>query len=436
MPERLLTTASHGHLLTNHGVWSPDSRWVVYDVRSTADGSTFDGTRIERVEVATGRVEVLYEARQGACCGVATCCPVTGKVVFILGPERPTADWSYGPARRQGVVVDPARPGVIEPLDARDLVPPFTPGALRGGTHVHTFSADGRLVASTYEDAVLEVALRDGGGNAPEHNLRGIAVSVVGRPVRVSHRHPRNHDGAAFTTLVTQLHDAARPGSDEIERACEEGWIGTAGYLRADGSRQRHALAFQGTVRDLRGRPVVEAFVVDLPDDAAALATPGAGPLAGTPTTRPQPPAAVRQRRLTFTADRAYPGLAGPRHWLRSSPDGSAIACLMRDEAGIAQLFTISPLGGEPRQLTRGCHGVTSAFSFSPTGDRIACVIDASVCTVSVADGMITPLTEPTPHAPPRPEACVFSPDGTQIAFARVVPGTVGTWTQICAVDA
>jgi hypothetical protein len=34
-------------------------------------------------------------------------------------------------------------------LDARDLLPPFTPGALRGGTHVHQFSPDGMIVSST-----------------------------------------------------------------------------------------------------------------------------------------------------------------------------------------------------------------------------------------------------------------------------------------------
>jgi hypothetical protein len=435
MPERVLTTAPHGHVLTNHGVWSPDSRWIVYDVRSTPDGAVFDGSRIERVNVETGCVKVLHEASGGACCGVATCCPTDGRVVFIHGPERPTAGWSYGPARRRGVIVDPARPGSIEPLDARDLVPPFTPGALRGGTHVHTFSGDGRLVASTYEDAVLDAAVRHD-GHAPERNLRGIAVSVVGRPVRVPRGHPRNHDGTAFTVLVTRLHDTPRPGSDAIERACEEGWVGTGGYLRADGSRQRYALAFQGTVRDRQGRPVVEAFVVDLPDEPAQLEVAGDGPLAGTPTTRPSPPAAVRQRRLTFTTERGFPGLAGPRHWLRSSPDGSVIACLMRDDAGMPQLFTVSPLGGPLRQLTCVPRGIASAFSFSPTGDRIACVCDASVCTIAVADGALTRLTEPTPEAPPRPEACVFSPDGTRIAFARVVPGSAGGWTQVCVVDA
>jgi Tol biopolymer transport system component len=59
--ERQLTFRPHGHILTNTGVWSPDGRWIVYDVRSDPAGSVFDGTRIERVHADSGQVEVLYE---------------------------------------------------------------------------------------------------------------------------------------------------------------------------------------------------------------------------------------------------------------------------------------------------------------------------------------------------------------------------------------
>ena len=145
MPEpRQITTAPHGHVLTNSGVWSPDSRWIVYDVRSTPDGSVFDGTRIERVEVDTGRVEVVYESREGACCGVVTHSPVDDRLAFILGPERPTPAWSYGAARRQGVVVRTSHPGVAENLDAvhgrcsprRHPPPCIFAGRRRGEQHV------------------------------------------------------------------------------------------------------------------------------------------------------------------------------------------------------------------------------------------------------------------------------------------------------------
>jgi hypothetical protein len=433
MPARPLTTAPHGHVLTNTAVWSPDSRFVVYDTRSTPDGGIFDGTRIERVDVETGRVEVLYESRHGAACGVVTASPVDDRVVFILGPERPTAEWSYGAARRQGVVVHAGRPGMAEPLDARDLVPPFTPGALRGGSHVHVFSPDAALVSFTYEDAVLEAARGDGAAA----NLRTIGVAVCGNHVNVRKTHPRNHPGTAFSVVLVPVTSDPRPGSDDLARACEEGWVGTRGYRRADGAWQSRALAFQGTVRPSSGDSIAEVFIVDLPDDPAALLERGAGPLEGTATTLPAPPRGAIVRRLTFTADRPYPGIQGPRHWLRSSPDGERIALLARDDAGTVQLFTVSPRGGGPVQLTRTRHGIASAFSWSPTGEHVACVIDGSVCLVEIASGEVRAVADPVlDGSGPRPEACVFSPDGRRIAFAAVPPGPGGRgWAQVWVAD-
>ncbi len=429
---RQITSAAHGHLLTNAAVWSADGRWIVYDVRSSADGSMFDGTRIERVEVDTGRVEALYESRAGACCGVVTCSPVDDRVAFILGPERPEPDWRYGPARRRGVVVRAARPNVAEGLDARDLVPPFTPGALRGGTHVHVFSPDGELVSFTYEDAVLAGATP---GTA-ERNLLAVGVTACGRAVAVPATHPRNHSAHA-SVLVTRLTDDPRPGSDEISRACEEGWVGVAGYRRGDGSWQRRAIAFQGRVKAADGGELDEVFIVDLPDDPGGLLEPGPRPLAGTAVTRPAPPATVAQRRLTFTTHRRHPGIQGPRHWLRSSPDGSRIAFLARDDDGVVQLFTVPAAGGPPTQLTTSPWGIASSFTWSPAGEWIACVADGSVCLVDAADGTLQRLTPRTPVASgPRPEACVFSPDGTRVAYVRRMPaGDGGLHNQIFVVD-
>lgn len=435
MTERQITSAPHGHLLTNAGVWTSDGEWLVYDIRSDAAGTRFDGTRIERVEVATGRVEVLYESIEGACCGVVTVSPVDDRVVFILGPEHPTAGWCYGPARRRGVIVRSGAPGVIEPLDARDLVPPFTPGALRGGTHVHQFSPDGRLVSFTYEDALLDTAA---GAAGHQRNCRAVGVSVCGRPVSVSRSHPRNHDGGAWSVLVTDLDDEPPCGSNAISRACEEAWIGAAGYRRSDGSRQQRALAFQGTVVMPDGEAISEVFVVDLPDadaPAAGLDTPASSPLAGTPTTRPHPPVGVVQRRLTFTAGAVHPGIQGPRHWLRSSPDGDRIAFLARDEIGVVQLLTVSPGGGEPRPLTRLHASIESAFTWSPAGDRLACVIAGSVCLVDARDGEISKLTAQTGELAPRLEACVFSPDGRRVAYVRRVGSPAGEFNQLFTVD-
>jgi hypothetical protein len=249
--------------------------------------------------------------------------------------------------------------------------------------------------------------------------LRNVGVSAPLQPVRVAKDNPRNCDGAFFTVLVTRTVARPQPGSDEIDRACEEGWIGTHGYLRPDGSRQRHGLAFQGRVVLSQGQGIFEVFVADLPQD---LRIPGNGPLAGTQTRRPFAPNGTVQRRLSFTASRKYPGLQGPRHWLRSSPDGGRIAFLMKDDEGVAQLWTVSPLGGPVAQLTRNPQAIASAFTWSPNGKFIAHVMDNSVCATDAETGETSRLTERAEDATaPRPEACVFSPDGNQIAYVRPV---------------
>jgi hypothetical protein len=373
-------------------------------VRSDAAGAVFDGERIERVDVESGAVEVVYWAVNGAKCGVATFGPV-GEVVFILGPEHPTKEWDYGANRRQGVIV---RDGVASNLDARDLTPPFAAGALRGGTHVHVFSADGRMVSFTYNDYVVA---------AEERN---VGVCVLGRPVQASRGHERNHDGEGFSVLVTRTTARPRAGSDEIRRAVEDGWVGTAGK----------AIAFQGEVIAPDGRPIWEVFVVDLPED---LTVAGEGPLEGTTTRLPVPPKGVVQRRLTFTAGRKHPGISGPRHWLRSSPDGERIAFLMKDDGGAVQLWTVSPHGGEVRQLTRNEVSVGSAFSWSSDGRWIAHVLDGSVAVTEVESGETRRLTERVEgEGAPRAEACVFSPDGGRVAFVKQVEG----FNQIFVVDA
>jgi hypothetical protein len=428
---RQLTRGPGGRILSNTGVWSPDGQWIVYDTRPDAEGAVFSGTTIEMVNLATGEVRELYRSGSDACCGVVTFHPHEWKVAFILGPEHPTPDWQYCAWHRQGVVVDVNHAGVKANLDGCDITPPFIPGALRGGSHVHVWDHAGEWVSFTYEDHVLAQFK----SSSPTHdiNQRNVGVSVPGTPVRVSHAHPRNHDGNYFTVLVTRTTATPRPGSDDIERACEEGWVGTNGYVRPDGARQRHALAFQGEVLTRQGQPISEVFIADLPDD---LTKPGDGPLCGTETHAPYPPKGTVQRRLTFTADRRFPGIQGPRHWLRSSPDGSRIAFLMKDDAGIVQLWTVSPNGGAPRQLTTNSAPIASAFTWSPDGRQIAHVMDNSVCVTDAASGRTRRLTSRTEDASaPRPEACVFSPDGKRIAFVRRLPSARDSANQICVVE-
>ena len=413
-----VTWAPRGRILTNCNVWSPDGEWIVYDTRSDTYGTDFDGTRIVTVHVDSGDVRVLYESRNGACCGVATFSPTHPEVVFILGPEYPTPDWEYGPTHRQGVLVEIDGRGIARNLDARDLMPPGTPGALRGGSHVHVFSPDGAWISFTYNDAIL--ANFSEATEINDVDQRNVAVGVPDKPVEVSPGHPRNASGTFFSVLATRTCSHPRPGSDDILVAQEEGWIGTNGYVRADGTRQPRALAFGGTVLATDGSPLTEVFVADLPDDIARPSPDG--PLQGTPTRRPTPPFGTVQRRITHTEGRKFPGLAPPRHWLRGSPDGTEIAFLMRDDEGIVQIWAVSPNGGSPRPVTRGPWGVASAFTFSPDGLWVAYAADNSVFTVEFTTGRSRRLTPRASDADaPLPLAVVFSPDGSRIAYLRNV---------------
>jgi Tol biopolymer transport system component len=109
----------------------------------------------------------------------------------------------------------------------------------------------------------------------------------------------------------------------------------------------------------------------------------------------------------------------------------------MRDDAGVVQLWIVPPVGGEPRQITRDTWDLASAFTWNPHGHAIAYLADGSVQVVEVETGCSRRLAPRTSAAPsPRPEACVFSPDGTKIAYVRQVPTGGEVVNQIFVADA
>lgn len=413
--EQQLTFDPRGHQLTNINVWTPCSQWLAYDVRPS--GASFTGLTIERVNIATGQVEIVYRAQDGAHVGVVTVSPdAPARYVFIHGPEHPDSVWHYDFHHRRGVIVSEPDRELAITLDAMDITPPYTPGALRGGSHVHVFSPDGSRLSFTYNDHVMHE-------RAPALDLRNVGIAVPLHGVNPPKQHPREYDGSHYCVLVSTTTPTPQPGSDQINRAYEEGWIGLQGYGKPDGRRQRWALAFIGDTLSVKGEKLPEVFVVDLPDNDADYAKAGSAPLQGTESTLPAPPRGIQQRRLTHTSERRYPGVVTtPRHWLRSAPDGSAIAFLMKDDRGIVQLWTISPNGGEPRQVSQVEQGIQSAFSWHPQGGQIALVCDNSVMLCDMHSGQMRRLTKRTPQ-PPLGDAVVFSPDGKRVAFMREIAG-------------
>src|SRR5205814_9270329 len=57
---------------------------------------------------------------------------------------------------RGGMIIAADGSGKTRWLDSRNVVPPFTPGALRGGTHKHEPDASGQWIGFTYNDAVMK----------------------------------------------------------------------------------------------------------------------------------------------------------------------------------------------------------------------------------------------------------------------------------------
>lgn len=399
-----ITFAPRNHQLTNTRTWTPDSQWLVFDVRPS--GASFTGKTIERVNVHTGEVEVIYQAGDGAHVGVVTVHPNAERYVFIHGPENPDDQWQYDFHHRRGVVT---AAGETHNLDAMDITAPYTPGALRGGSHVHVYSPCGQYVSFTYNDHVMHEF-------DPARDQRNVGVAVPYGPVSPRGQHPREYGGSHWCVLVSQTTLQPQPGSDEINRAYEEGWVGS------------QALAFIGDTLSLTGEKVPELFLVELPRDEQGWKMPGDAPLSGTPTTLPAPPAGVRQRRLTFTHQRAYPGLVNvPRHWVRSNPQGTQIAFLMRDDSGVVQLWLVSPQGGEPQQLTHNRSDIQSAFNWHPSGNWLGFVLEGRIALCDAKSGAVSYLTTGSAN-PPSADAVVFSPDGHQIAWMEDVAGFRQLW--------
>lgn len=427
--ETQLTRDTAGHCLNTTQVFSRNSEWIVYDGRNhdTLIGSTSD---ISIVNTKTGEIRKVYQTKNasewGPGVGAATFSPAEDKVLFIHGIRNADAKNPYSFTRRTGVAIDINKP--FEPLflDARDIVAPFTNGALRGGTHAHTWSGDGQWISFTYNDYVLQqTALKD----PKTEDLRTIGVMISGKKVSVNETDDlENNTGEMFSFLAVPVVSQPKPGSNEVKKAFDECWIGSNGYIKTDGSRQRRAIAYQGNVVDENGDTKTEIFVADIPEDI--LETAVSEDLRGTESRRPKVPERITQRRITFTKH----GVSStPRHWLRSDPEGTKIAFLAKDSNDIVQLYHVSPnnVSDAPRQLTNLEFSIQGPFNFSPDGKELAFIADNSVWVTNVETGNSVRLTTRSNDEDKPVGAVNWSPDGTTLAYNRYVASGDKRYLQI-----
>jgi hypothetical protein len=413
--ERQLT---HGPLqkdLDDNINFSPDGRFLVFDCR---DEKGINGnSRLGKVDVRTGETTVFYMQKPPAL-GVGAASFLSNQEVIAI--HALTNGLTYDFTVRGGMIIAADGSGKTRWLDSRDITPPFTPGALRGGTHKHEPDATGEWIGFTYNDHIMKTERGS--------DLRNVGVSRRGRRVPVhADAQGRNFEGESFSVLLTTCVDNPKPGSDEYQRAEGDCWVGSAGYITAEGKRQR-ARAFRGTVAAKENGTTAyygEVFVVDVPAD---ITVPGPlGPLEGTETDYPKPPKGVVIHRLTHTARNTEKRLRGVSGHIRASGDGNWIAFVgkvLKDGGVTQQLFCVSPSSGQIKQLSSITGGVVGDPRFSPDSKYVVISgADGSIHMVSAEAKNWGQATRCAPANKNSPSNLVISPDSRAIAYNRDIDG-------------
>jgi WD40 repeat protein len=120
-----------------------------------------------------------------------------------------------------------------------------------------------------------------------------------------------------------------------------------------------------------------------------------------------------------------------------AAPDGSRIAFLAKDDAGIVQVFQVAPAGGPIAQPTRFEAAVDTPFDWSPDSRWLACSAGGRIRLIDAGTGQARCLTAPSPEGQQPLHGVVFSPDGKQLAFNRRLPHRDGgEFLQVCLVEA
>jgi hypothetical protein len=397
--EKQLTQGLQSYFLNHRQAFSSDDAWLAFDSR-TDDPKMGANDLIGMVNLQSGEIKELYrvpgQQAYGPGSGAVSFSPTRKEVAFIRGLLSSSPEQPYHFTRRSAIGLNLENPDapIVTNLDARDVTRPFTPGALRGGSHAYSYTADGEWLSFTYNDEILEQTAKV---NPAVKDLRTVAFMMRDMEVDVEiELEGQEFSGTNFSLIVAEVIPFPKPGSDEILKASEEAWVGTDGYIQADGEKVFRAMAYSGTVVNLQGGELTEVFVTDIPRNWEKSLE--ETDLTGSENLMPQPPRAFTQRRVTYTADRKFPGVQGPRHWLKTSQSGDRIFFYAKSDDGIVQLFSVSPEGGELVQITHNDFSPDTAFSLSPDDQWIAFGYQSQVYLTAVATGKSVPVG-PAPKA-------------------------------------
>lgn len=394
-----LTFSPINKALDNNDNFSKDGRFLVYDTRETLGSGIGNSTSIMKVSVTTGLenfvyapVDVILGSNAAPGLGAASFSPVADEAIFIHGPlvKEVGARGYYGTTNRLGGIAKADGDGEIRFADCRDVTnATTTPGAHRGGTHRHEYSADGKRIGFTYDDYLYT------------QNARTIGVMIphAKAPCGVSH----------WTALLVAVTPAATAKAGDIIRAADDSWIGASGLMRG----------FIGQVKQEDGTTMSSLFVADIPADIDITTSDS-----GTLTTPMMPPKGVTIRRLTNTTAAGI---------VRGSLDGTRIGYYATASDGTRQVFLINSQGSDkdanpemrPVQATTLEKGASGGLRWHPSGNSIAVISDNGIAAICVQPGpLFGKATWLTSHGPSviAADALVWSRDGRRLAFNRRVP--------------
>lgn len=414
-----VTTAPAGHFLNQRQAFSPDDEYLVFDNRN--DDSKIGGNgRIQLVHIASKQVETVYEIPNqsffGPGAGAVSFHPSKKEIVFIHGLNSASERIPYGFTRRIAMQVNLENENQFVRLEARDVVAPYTKGALRGGSHAYSYSSDGQMLSFTYNDAILA---EESVTNPEVRDLRTVGAFLLDRQVAIlGESNEENFDGNGFAFLLAGVSVDPRPGSDEISKAYEECWVGDTGYSKLDGTIQKRAMAFLGDVISESGERVTEVFIADIPDNPDSIVE---SVNAGSRISLPSVPAGVTQRRLTFTTGNKYPGVQGPRQWLRSSPDGSAVYFYQKNDEGIVQIYSVSPTNGKIEAVTTNDFSADTSFGMSSDGKYLAYGAEEVLYITRISDGRTLKVLDAKDKTSTNLSNINWSNSGHTLAYNRKV---------------
>jgi len=400
-----LTFSPINKALDNNDNWSRDDRFLVVDTRETYGGGIGNGNSIMKVSVYSGLETIIYAppflrdtvgSKQAPGLGAASFSPVADEAIFIHGPtveEALATGVYYQTTNRRGGIVKADGSGEIRFADKRDVTSDVTtPGAHRGGTHRHEYTAEGNRIGFTYDDFLLTSYQRTIGYMEPVP------------------QHPAGVD--CWTALLIKPALAAEQKPGDILRAADDRWVGSRGQFRS----------FIGNVVEADGKTVTSSlFTIEVPDTVDITTS-----NSGSKTTYPTPPSGLTIRRITSTAASGITAGSLDAKWVgyrATAPDGTV------------QVFIVNPKGSakspdpamRPIQATFLPTGASGGLRFHPTGNSIAVQSDNGVAAICIKPGpLFGATTWLTPHgsayASITSDALVWSRGGKLLAFNRRVP--------------